>query len=106
MVVRGDEKAKDERALLSDVSNHNSMHSHTSLGNNPLHQPSIDFPAIEENSSSLDGLPTAITTTSVRMTTWEVVKIGALIAPVWFGANCLYNYSLLMTSVSSSTIIR
>eukprot|EP01039_Chlorochromonas_danica_P010968 gene10968-12195_t len=100
-VVGGDEKGRDERSLLSDVSNHNSTHSHTSIGN-PLHQPSIDFPAIEENTSSI---PTASTTSSVRMTTWEVVKIGALIAPVWFGANCLYNYSLLMTSVSSSTII-
>lgn len=36
---------------------------------------------------------------------WELVKIASVIAPTWFAANCLYNYSLLMTSVSSSTII-
>ncbi len=36
----------------------------------------------------------------------EVIKIAMLISPVWFLANCLYNYSLLMTSNSSSTIIR
>lgn len=36
----------------------------------------------------------------------EVIKIAALICPFWFLANCLYNYSLLMTSNSSSTIIR
>ena len=36
----------------------------------------------------------------------EVIRIGALICPFWFLANCLYNYSLLMTSNSSSTIIR
>lgn len=36
----------------------------------------------------------------------EVIKIAMVISPVWFLANCLYNYSLLMTSNSSSTIIR
>lgn len=37
---------------------------------------------------------------------WNLVKIASIISPVWFLSNCLYNYSLLMTSVSSSTIIR
>lgn len=36
----------------------------------------------------------------------EVIKVALIISPIWFLANCLYNYSLLMTSVSSSTIIR
>lgn len=36
----------------------------------------------------------------------EVIKIALVICPLWFGANCFYNYSLLLTSVSSSTIIR
>eukprot|EP01038_Epipyxis_sp_PR26KG_P008033 gene8033-10886_t len=31
--------------------------------------------------------------------------ISLIVAPTWFAANCLYNYSLLMTSNSSSTII-
>jgi solute carrier family 35, member F5 len=39
-------------------------------------------------------------------THWDIIKMSMIIAPLWFGANCLYNYSLLMTSVSSSTIIR
>ncbi len=37
---------------------------------------------------------------------YEIIKIALVIAPLWFAANCFYNYSLLMTSVSSSTIIR
>ena len=37
---------------------------------------------------------------------WEMIKIAMVISPLWFGANCFYNYSLLMTTVSSSTIIR
>lgn len=36
---------------------------------------------------------------------YDVMKIAMIISPIWFVANCLYNYSLLMTSVSSSTII-
>lgn len=36
----------------------------------------------------------------------DVVKIALLVAPLWFGANFMYNYSLLLTSVGSSTIIR
>ncbi len=36
----------------------------------------------------------------------DVLRAAIHIAPVWFIANCLYNYSLYMTSVSSSTIIR
>ena len=36
----------------------------------------------------------------------DVLYIALKIAPAWFIANCLYNYSLLLTSVSSSTIIR
>lgn len=36
----------------------------------------------------------------------DVIKAALIISPLWFISNCLYNYSLLMTSVSSSTIIR
>jgi solute carrier family 35 protein F5 len=35
----------------------------------------------------------------------DIMKVALLIAPVWFIANLFYNYSLLWTSVSSSTII-
>lgn len=36
---------------------------------------------------------------------YEALKLSLIIAPMWFLANCLYNYSLLMTTVSSSTVI-
>jgi len=36
----------------------------------------------------------------------EFLLIGIIIYPIWFLANCLYKYSLLLTSVGSSTIIR
>lgn len=36
----------------------------------------------------------------------KLFSIALNISPFWFIANCLYNYSLLYTSVSSSTIIR
>lgn len=36
----------------------------------------------------------------------RIFSIALNISPFWFIANCLYNYSLLYTSVSSSTIIR
>lgn len=35
----------------------------------------------------------------------EAIYIAMLICPIWFMGNCLYNYSLFLTSVSSSTII-
>ena len=35
----------------------------------------------------------------------QIFRIALIICPIWFVANCLYNYSLLMTTVSSSTII-
>jgi hypothetical protein len=42
----------------------------------------------------------------VQYTHYDVIKVALMIAPVWLASNCLYNYSLLLTSVSSSTIIR
>lgn len=36
----------------------------------------------------------------------DVVKIAWVVFPLWFMANFTYNYSLLLTSVGSSTIIR
>lgn len=36
----------------------------------------------------------------------EVVRLGLLLSPIWLFSNLLYNYSLLLTSISSSTIIR
>jgi hypothetical protein len=36
----------------------------------------------------------------------DVVRVALVIAPLYVLSNGLYNYSLFMTSVSSSTIIR
>lgn len=41
-----------------------------------------------------------------RYTHQDIIKIAFVMSPLWFLANCLYNYSLFMTSVGSSTIIR
>ena len=41
-----------------------------------------------------------------RYTHREIISIAMTMSPLWFLANCLYNYSLLKTSVGSSTIIR
>ena len=35
----------------------------------------------------------------------DVLKIALVVSPLWFIANCFYNYSLYMTSITSSTII-
>ena len=32
-------------------------------------------------------------------------RAGLLVAPVWFAANCTYNYSMSMTSITSTTVI-
>ena len=37
---------------------------------------------------------------------YDIVYACLYLAPLWFLSNILYNYSLLMTSISSSTIIR
>lgn len=39
-------------------------------------------------------------------THWDVIQVAMVIAPLYVLSNGLYNYSLIMTSVSSSTIIR
>ena len=35
----------------------------------------------------------------------QAARSALLVAPVWFAANCTYNYSMSMTSISSSTVI-
>ena len=35
----------------------------------------------------------------------DVLKIALVVSPLWFIANCFYNYSLFMTSITNSTII-
>lgn len=47
----------------------------------------------------------AAATTHTNYTHMHALRAALIIAPLYFLANCLYNYSLFMTSVSSSTII-
>ena len=55
------------------------------------------FASDSSDSSSMD---------ECRSTSHEqIFRTAIVICPIWFLANCLYNYSLLMTTVSSSTII-
>jgi hypothetical protein len=67
---------------------------------------------IESGSNDLRGLSVEsaasprVIPVEERYTHKEIIKIAAIVSPIWFGANCLYNYSLLETSVGSSTIIR
>jgi hypothetical protein len=44
--------------------------------------------------------------TSISYTHYDVFKVALVIAPLYIMSNGLYNYSLSMTSISSSTIIR
>mmetsp|Transcript_33938 Transcript_33938/g.44777 ORF Transcript_33938/g.44777 Transcript_33938/m.44777 type:complete len:372 (-) Transcript_33938:305-1420(-) len=41
----------------------------------------------------------------LKLTRLQTMKLGLLLSPLWFLANCPYNVSLLLTSVSSSTVI-
>lgn len=36
----------------------------------------------------------------------DIIRLGLLLCPIWLSSNLLYNYSLLLTSIASSTIIR
>jgi hypothetical protein len=72
---------------------------------NQLHEDAFsDAVSIDENFIESDLDP--IVAQRPQFTHWDIIKIAAVICPLWFLSNCLYNYSLLMTSVSSSTIIR
>lgn len=83
----------------------------------PTRQPSVPLP--QDDMDDVDGNISFVTmegqNTKTRLihrnvqeplSHLEICKLAMIIAPLWFTANCLYNYSLLMTTVSSSTIIR
>lgn len=74
---------------------------------------SIDY---SEGSNSAEMQPMSITMVDDEVeedqkeiiptyTHYDCFKVALCISPIWFLSNCCYNYSLLMTSVSSSTII-
>ena len=55
----------------------------------------------ESERDALNEAPTGMWSPPV----WHAAKSGMLVAPVWFAANCTYNFSMSMTSITSSTII-
>lgn len=62
-----------------------------------------------DTSTSSSSSPIEISNTSsshYEYTHEDVFRIALCISPIWFFTNLLYNYSLFMTSISSSTIIR
>lgn len=50
---------------------------------------------------SIHLVESSLCSTEVR----RAAKSGLLVAPVWFAANCTYNFSMSMTSITSSTVI-
>ena len=42
---------------------------------------------------------------TLKYTHTDMLSIGIVLCPLWFISNCCYNYALLYTSVSSSTVI-
>lgn len=86
-------RGTETQRLRSDSSSSASSSSLLQAAENMSHDPIVDKEEQLEDSSSQGA------------SVWEIIKVASVIAPIWFLANCLYNYSLLMTSVSSSTII-
>jgi solute carrier family 35 protein F5 len=75
---------------------------------NSLHDAFSDTISVDDTYDTGDteeGSEDVLVQKTYAYTHWDVVKVAAVVCPLWFVANCLYNYSLLMTSVSSSTII-
>lgn len=58
------------------------------------------------NYSSHANEPRPVEVESKPYTHLDVIHVAMVIAPLYVLSNGLYNYSLIMTSVSSSTIIR
>lgn len=101
--VKKDIKSGSECGISSIDSGSN--RSDTEIIVNQLHGDAFsDSVSIDENFIENDLNP--IQSNKKVYTHWDVLKIAAVICPFWFMSNCLYNYSLFLTSVSSSTIIR
>ena len=73
---------------------------------NQLHEDVFSDTASVDGEFANGDLSQVIAPKRKSYTHMDVIKIALIISPLWFLSNCLYNYSLLMTSVSSSTIIR
>jgi hypothetical protein len=83
-----------------------SSRSNSELIVNQLHEDAFsDDASIDDNFMAAD-LEPVVPRAREQFTHWDILRIAAVICPLWFLSNCMYNYSLLMTSVSSSTIIR
>ena len=74
---------------------------------NELHEDAFsDAESVLEDDGLQTDLAPVVPKPPAPITHWDIIRIAAIICPLWFLSNCLYNYSLFMTSVSSSTIIR
>lgn len=90
---------------ISSISG-NSSRSDSELIVNQLHEDAFsDAESVDNDIMEVDLNP-VVPKPRPQFTHWDIAKIAAVICPFWFLSNCMYNYSLLMTSVSSSTIIR
>ena len=102
---------------ISNNNNSNNNSSSSSSTNNSSSGSYAPLPSEEGCSQDLS-LPPCNTNNNTNTTTnkeatpshshshEEVMVVALKVAPLWFLANCGYNYSLLLTSVGSSTIIR
>jgi len=63
------------------------------MASEPLNEIDISTPLFRKSESD------------VRMTHDEIIHISFVLAIVWFGSNLMYSYSLLWTTIASSTII-
>jgi hypothetical protein len=88
---------KDEQSNVHYKSNHNQA------GEPSTAQYDNSYYAVVSRTKIYKNLMKPLDT---EYTVRDIVKLGLLLCPLWFFSNLLYNYSLLLTSISSSTIIR
>ena len=95
-----------ETSRCSNIFEISSADNGSTIINNPLTENLDQNDLIcDNNLDGLDVTPVDDIIVPLNYTHMDVIKVALIISPVWFLSNCLYNYSLLLTSVSSSTII-
>lgn len=78
----------------------------SSINSNPIHESSSnDSSSSSSSGSEARGVNGEENQQRAPYTHMHALRAALIITPLYFLANCLYNYSLYMTSVSSSTII-
>ena len=64
-----------------------------------------DQPTEYDPSGVVSSEKAGATTTTLGFTHSDMLSAAIVLSPLWFLANCMYNYALLYTSVESSTVI-